>query len=136
MCVSHDKRDVLFWSQGILESPRRNVYVFFGNLSDLLGGHVRTDHDDRYSVNRRLVEDGVLEHLEDFTIVLPALTYDVSDVEKVLLEKVRREGHLLPKAQVRSGVQVPTRHIVQPEESQGGSGRPRGRFDGQLVGAS
>ena len=88
ICVSHDKRDVLFWSQGILESPRRNVYVFFGNLSDLLGGHIRTDHDDRYSVNERLVEDGVLEHLEDFTIVLPALTYDVSDVEKAFLEKV------------------------------------------------
>ena len=88
MCVSHDKRDVLFWSQGILESPRRNVYAFFGNLSDLLGGHIRTDHDDRYSVNKSLVEDGVLEHLEDFTTVLLALTYDVSDVEKALLEKV------------------------------------------------
>ena len=88
VCVSHDKKDVLFWSQAILESPKRNVYVFFGNLSDLLGGHVRINHDDRYSVNERLVRDGVLKHLEDFTIILPALTYDLSDVEKAFLKKI------------------------------------------------
>lgn len=89
ICITRVERDQVFWCEAFLESLKREIYLFYGNLTDLLSGQVRVSpgYTDYYFVNKALVENRVVDRLWEFTIILPAFTYDLG-VEKALLRKV------------------------------------------------
>jgi hypothetical protein len=81
--VNKETKNVVFWSQAILMSEKRKVYLYFGEIEDLLNGRIT-----EYTRRLKLIKEDVLNNLENFTILIPKLTYDLDDVKSRFLSKV------------------------------------------------